>query len=243
MQKRLSKKLPVLWIMLLSCFFSNAQTLSYHLAKADSLFQQKRYTQSMDLYQSIFQKKQYSPAMLLKMAYIEEGLDHTARSMYYLNLYYLVTKDDRAATKISELAAKNNLTGYELSDADRALQFYKDYHFQITLLLGSATVFLFSLIMFQRKRKKRPVALAAWCLLTGMLLLAHTNLQFGQQAAIVSEPNTYLMSGPSAGASVVRILGDGHRLYVTGEYDIWARVRWNDKDVYVKKDHLLPVSL
>src|SRR5690349_20074349 len=75
---------------------SNNSPLLQH---ADSLFQQKRYTQSFEIYNKLFQSRQYSPAMLLKMAYVQEGLNRISQSAYYLNLYYLATQDESALTK------------------------------------------------------------------------------------------------------------------------------------------------
>src|SRR5689334_22771820 len=63
---------------------------------ADSLFRARQYSQSFELYKAILEQHYYSPAILLKMAYIQEGLGHLGRSMYYLNLYYQATDDKQA---------------------------------------------------------------------------------------------------------------------------------------------------
>ena len=42
--------------------------------------------------------------MLLKMAYIQEGLNHVGQALYYLNLYYLASKDKSVLGKMEELA-------------------------------------------------------------------------------------------------------------------------------------------
>src|SRR5690349_2721164 len=91
------------------------------LQRADSLFQQKRYTQSFEIYNTLFQSHRYSPAMLLKMAYVQEGLNRISQSAYYLNLYYLATQDESALTKLGELADKYRLEGYEPSRFEQAL--------------------------------------------------------------------------------------------------------------------------
>src|SRR5687768_16146486 len=88
-----------------------SQTSSFRLKTADSLFQAKRYTQSFEHYETILKQNQYTPSMLLKMAFIQEGLLHTGRAMYYLNLYYLSTNDKTALEKMNELATKYNLEG------------------------------------------------------------------------------------------------------------------------------------
>ena len=52
------------------------------LTLPDSLFQAKRYTQSFDLYHEIlFSYKKASPGMLLKMAYIKEGLGNYSEAL------------------------------------------------------------------------------------------------------------------------------------------------------------------
>jgi len=58
------------------------------LTRADSLYATKQYTQAFERYEVLFAGGRYSPAMLLKMAYIQEGLGHLGESLYYINLYY-----------------------------------------------------------------------------------------------------------------------------------------------------------
>src|SRR5688500_4150311 len=102
----------------------HAQVSGHRLNQADSLFVDKKYTQSLDHYRTILAQNEYSPAMLLKMAYIEEGLNRVGQALYYLNLYYLASNDKTVITKMEELAARYNLQGYENSETDKALSFY-----------------------------------------------------------------------------------------------------------------------
>src|ERR1041385_2293304 len=75
---------------------SFSQVFEYRLKMADSLYLKKQYTQSLELYREIFDQHSYSPAMLLKMAYIEEGLGQNPMALYYINLYYEITHDPSA---------------------------------------------------------------------------------------------------------------------------------------------------
>ncbi|MGB3465691.1 MAG: hypothetical protein WBA74_10490, partial [Cyclobacteriaceae bacterium] len=53
------------------------------LTTADSLFQAKKYTESFELYEQIIvEDMAYSPAMLLKMAFIKEGLGDYSNALY-----------------------------------------------------------------------------------------------------------------------------------------------------------------
>ena len=75
------------------------------------------------------------------------------------------------------------------------------------------------------------------------VLFMHINFSRQTSVGIVTIPTTYLMSGPSAGASVISIVGEGHKLQITGKEDVWLKVRWMDKDAYVKQNSLLPLQL
>lgn len=245
MQNSILKFIPFLCFIVIIFFSVNttAQSLRYHVSKADSLFQQKRYTQSLELYQSIFAQQYYTPAMLLKMAYIEEGLDHIAPSVYYLNLYYQATKDERTLIKIKELAGKHGLEGYDFTDREQLIGKYHDNHETITYALAAIIVFLLSLMLYKKSKKSQPVEVWVGILILLMGLAFHINFPIDYATAIVARPNTYVMSGPSAGASVIRVIKEGNRVIVTGKEDVWVKVRFQDKDVYIKHDHLLPVSL
>lgn len=245
MQNRLLKIVPHLFLLFILFNATNAagQSLSYHLTKADSLFAQKRYTQSLDLYRSIFNQQQYTPSMFLKMAYIEEGLDHLALALYYLNLYYMASRDERVIQKIKEMAGKNRLDGFEFSDRERILSLYGEYHVTLSAALIAIALFLISLLVFLRSRKKRAYGVWSTLLIVLAIILVHTNFPLQNNTAIISSGNTYLMSGPSAGASVVQIIGEGHRVNVLGQEDVWVQIQWRNKVAYIKADNLLPVSL
>jgi hypothetical protein len=53
--------------------------------------------------------------MLLKMAFVKEGLGDYSNALYYLNLYYLKTYDKKVLKKMENLAERyHKLEGYEL---------------------------------------------------------------------------------------------------------------------------------
>src|SRR5688572_873023 len=105
-QRRYLKFLMVSIVLSISTFHSLAQTSGFRLQTADSLFRTKRYTQSLEHYEEILRQKQYSAAMLLKMAYVYEGLNQIGSAMYYLNLYHIATNDKSVIEKMNELATK-----------------------------------------------------------------------------------------------------------------------------------------
>ena len=244
MQRCVSKFLIILSLNIFCAGYSAfAQASTHRLSQADSLFKEKRYVQSLEQYQAIFDQKQYTPAMLLKMAYIEEGLHKTGEALYYLNLYYNVTNDKSVLEKMEELADKHNLAGYEQTDTGRFLNFYNDYHWPVGIALMTIALFLLSL-SFYFKRKKIKI----WPSLTGLaiilvLLVIHNTAGEKVSNGIIANTNTYIMDGPSPGATVVSVIESGHRVEVIGKKDVWIKILWKGETAYVKENNLLPLSL
>ncbi|HET9054902.1 MAG TPA: SH3 domain-containing protein, partial [Cyclobacteriaceae bacterium] len=71
----------------------------------------------------------------------------------------------------------------------------------------------------------------------------HASQQTLWVKAIIAKNNTYVMNGPSAGASVLTIVRDGHRVDVLSTHDIWTKIKIGDSEGYVRSSSLLPVKL
>lgn len=244
MQNRVLKIVKLSLFLLFFSTIAFAQANNPLLERADSLFGQKRYVQSLELYQKLFEDHRYTPAMLLRMAYVEEGLNNVSRSVYYLNLYYLATQDEDVLTKLEELAAKNRLEGYTTTETDGLLSFYLTHRDLITYILLGIALLAMAIALTQRlAMKNRPVGeFVTLCLVAGLLLF-HLSQPMLWEKAIVAKNNTYVMAGPSAGASVVTIVRDGHRVDVLGTKDIWTKVKFGESEGYVRTANLLPVKL
>ncbi len=244
MQNPISKFLKLSIIIMFLPTMLLAQQENPLLQRGDSLFQQKRYTQSLALYKKLFEDQRYTPAMLLKMAFIEEGLNNTSQSAYYLNLYYLATQDDTVPAKLEELAEKNNLQGYATTDTNPIQAYYLRYHSVITFSLVGISLLVLAVAITQRFRfHKKPVGeLIALSIITGIFWV-HIGQQATGTQAIIAKTNTYIMSGPSAGASVISIVRDGHRVSTIGQHDVWTKITWGEKEGYVRTTSLLPIVL
>ena len=221
-----------------------AQTSLHRLHLADSLYSKKMYTQSFEHYETILKNNEYTPAMLLKMAYIQEGLHHIGQSLYFLNLYYRATHDAAAVRKMEELAEQYNLQGYQTSDSDWLLTQYHQYHTYISLVLLSITILLLALVVRLKFRLRKKVQVAfAFFIAALAIFSAHLNFSPTITNGIIANTNTYIMSGPSPGADLVEIVGEGHRLKVTGKSDVWLKVEWNGSTAYIKNNNVLPVTM
>jgi hypothetical protein len=239
-------KIIILSIIFCCCLSSSSfsQTSTHRLTIADSLFKTKRYTQSFEQYKKILDQKQYTPTMLLKMAYIQEGLSNIGKAMFYLNLYFIASNDKSVLTKMETMAEKYKLHGYETSDADQLLSFYHDYHLYIGFALAAACCFMISLIIYtKRKTKRKPIASGIFSLLFIILFFIHINYGERITTGIISLPNTLVMEGPSAGAPVDEVVDEGHRVEILGTHDVWLKVKWNHKIAYIKNNNVLTVQL
>lgn len=230
--------------LLLFPLMASAQLNNPLLTRADSLFQQKRYIQSLELYQKLFEDHRYTPAMLLRMAYVEEGLNNVSRSAYYLNLYYLATQDEDVLVKLEELASKNRLEGYATDQTDGLISFYMTHRNLITYLLLGIAVLAMAIALTQRlAMKNKPVGEFVALSIVSVLFILHISQQTLWEKAIIAKNNTYVMNGPSAGASVLAIVRDGHRVEVLGKKDVWTRVKLGGSEGYIRTSSLLPVKL
>ena len=215
---------------------ANGQTtLNQRLASADSLFAARQYTQALDKYLALHESGQWTPAMFLKMAYIQEALGHLGESLYYLNLYSLASHDPQAEAKMEELAKKYRLEGYGEEPAEALMIFLRSNYLPIATLLGALSLMLLALAMNRARNNLRPSwGLSLSPILLLAILLIHVEFTRQTRRAIVTRSQTYLMSGPSAGASVVDIVGEGHLVRIKSRQDVWLQVEWKDGEAFVR---------
>ena len=213
------------------------------LRRADSLYNAGRFVQAFDTYDSLITYEgTASAAMLLKMAYIQEGLGQVDEALYYLNLYYLQTSDKRVLDKMEELAAKNDLVGYDSGDIDFLLSYYYQYQLQFTLLLAALTLFVFAiLIVRKRQLNHRPMVSGIILIILLALLFYQVNMGADYGKGIIQSEETYVMSGPSAGAKVLDIITAGHRVDMNGTKDVWIEIEWDGREAYIKDRNIRPV--
>ncbi|WKN32570.1 hypothetical protein PZB74_04330 [Porifericola rhodea] len=217
-----------------------AQKAQNSLKSADSLFANKQYTESYKIYEHIYKnEKKASPAMLLRMAFIQEGLGEYSQALYFLSEYYLLTSDDTVVEKISKLSAEHNLRGYEFTDTELIQSFFKKNQYVfIYSLLFIALVGLSYFLFFRKNQLEKPYGLGVAYVLILSLLFYLVNFPLTNDHAIITENNTFIMSGPSAGADVLNVSNKGHRVKIAGQEDIWTKVEWNGEIAFIREDNL-----
>jgi hypothetical protein len=223
-------------VFLLACTSVMGQPENARLRKADSLFNAKKYTQAYDIYQELFRKGFRSPAMLLRMAYIDEGLQQYPYALYHLNCFYQMQPDAQVRRKIIELAARIQVHGYEMNLADVMINHYRRIReplLAISLLLA-ATLMLLLCVVRNPIRKRR----ITWIQLFVMLIVFSTLYIPPPSFAIVRD-EAIAMSGPSAGAEVVGRIPAGERVRIRGKKDVWVKISWKGQPVFIRSGQLL----
>ncbi len=205
------------------------------LEKADSLFAKEKYTEAYQLYDEIFQGGHASEAMLLKMAFIKEGLQDYANALIYLNLYYKKSSDRKTWAKINELANANELAGYVNTDKDFFFTLAQKYRNEalIGLILISSALLLH---LYFKRRRREPFGINIFFqVLTMAFLVLVANNYFMQPKAIIVEDSTLLMSAPSAAGEPVEVINKGHKVTVLEQDEIWVKILWDGEEVFLRQ--------
>ncbi|WP_299823893.1 SH3 domain-containing protein [uncultured Pontibacter sp.] len=232
------------FILLFLTLFSKpaySQADNSTLLKADSLFLKQHYSEAQGLYEHVLQNQQaYSPQMLLKMAYIKEGLRDYTGAMYYLHMFYTKEPSRSTLRKMEELAQAHRLQGYEYND----LQFFKtqfNKHYmrilEVMLLAAVVTVTVMFFSWRRGHRFTRPFKIGFTLYL--LFILYYINFLSLGDAGIIKNNHVAIMSAPSAGASWLATASQGHKVPITGEQDIWYEIRWKGSKAYIRKNNLL----
>lgn len=241
MQIRTFKILVFLFLGLISFSeTSYSQGFNNELKTADSLFQQKRYTQSLAIYENIVRSEQKaSPAMLLKMAFIYESLEDLSNALFTLNSYYKLTSDKKVLTKMQELADANELEGYSTNDFDLFLKFFDENRSYFVFITLALSVLILSMI-FKRKKKLNEKSVGLTMGLVAVIFLAFYLINLSNLApkGIISSANAYLMTGPSAGSDLLEIAGEGHKVEIIGKKDIWLEIKWKTGRAYIRENNI-----
>jgi tetratricopeptide (TPR) repeat protein len=221
-----------------------AEDVSEDLEIADSLFRQQKYTESFEIYDRIIKSDNLTtPAMLLKMAYIKEGLGDYSNALYYLNLYYLRTHNKRALRKMEDLAKTYDLEGYKYTDMEFFMNIFYRYYSAIIYGLSGLIILLIAYVVIAKLRfKVNPGVSLVYLLIVGGLLFYVVNFGKRYQKGIIISPETYLMDGPSSGAKLITIADLGHRVHVLGKDDVWVKIEWQGDIAYVKENNILEIA-
>jgi tetratricopeptide (TPR) repeat protein len=229
-------KLIIFFAVFLQSF--NCQADISKLQKADSLFVTKNYQEAMIIYEDLLQNDEiYSPAMLLKMAFISEGIGDYANGSFYLAKYYDLNPNPRVITKIKTLTEQSNLIGYELNDRDRLMKFLSDLQMEITSAFAFLLILSLILLFVFRKTADQPRHYLPTLFFLVLTFVANNFLSEPNTGIVTGSP-TLVMDKPTAAGKLLNVAYPGHRVVIKSSKDIWYEVTWGNQRAFIKKENI-----
>ncbi|MEP4535470.1 MAG: hypothetical protein ABJ004_20415 [Cyclobacteriaceae bacterium] len=209
------------------------------LTSADSLFNSKKYTEAFERYKDIYDAGQASPAMLGKMAFIQEGLGNYTSALYYLDHYYKKTSNKKVLEKMQALANENDLVGYSFSDYKFLTNNINKYKQHIIGGLSALSIFVLALIYYKNPKGYKAVPWVTLQLIVILPILLIVNEFFDQNEGIIKEDQTVLMEAPSAASEPLELISKGHKVKVLDSAPVWTLIQYGEQEVYVRSNRLM----
>jgi tetratricopeptide (TPR) repeat protein len=205
--------------------------------KADSLFNEKKYSEATILYEDLLEKHSINRSnAYLKLAYMNEISGNFSKAIYFLSEYYQLNPTEKTFEKISKMAEENSFNGYSRSDLNFILFLYERFYIWIAVSLFLVVAYGFYIFVI-KKMKSESTTLAnklSYFILT-IGVIVFINLGFFYRQGIVKNEQIIIRDSPSAGAKISSHLQQGSRVNILGERDIWLRLVLNGKIQYGKK--------
>ncbi|AEI51254.1 hypothetical protein Runsl_4944 [Runella slithyformis DSM 19594] len=226
-----------MWMLVVTTF---AQAQEADLHQADSLFLSGRQAEAEVIYEKhlsqVINTTTVPIPIYYKLAYINEKQNDFARTLYYLSMIYNKQPRQNILNKIKEVAANNNLSGYEVDDFSFVFLFFRKYSLYFDLFLLIVAIYAFWVLNQKRARgesirSRHKFVVIAYLIALLMLL----NLPDSYQIAIINKGQTYLRDAPSSAAPVKWSIARGNKVTVIGESDEWLRIWWEKQPLYVRK--------
>jgi len=226
-----------LFLFLLTATIGNTQSLEKELVKADSLYEKKQYISAIKIYEKIYNEGNSSPAMLLKLARIEEGIGNLGQSMFYLEKYHQFTKDEKVIDYLKKTVESKKAIGFNYGLTYEADLLYKEWKIHFQLLFSIIIIFGLGMIIKHRnslQKKKNYFAM----IIIPILFVASLNNYNGKSEAIVIRSPSYLLEGPSSGANLVEQVSVPAKVQVKDQIDVWSKVIIEEKEAYIKTSRI-----
>jgi hypothetical protein len=208
----------------------------------DSCFDHKDYLTALIHYKKAFDTdKEFSQQMLSRMAMIEEASDHYVMALFYLNSMYYYFPDSRVIRKMEDLGNKYHLSGYNYTDLEYVISIYKEYYYYIIFSL-SAIGIPFIIYLFMRKRKKQNLGFRPLIFFSILGIVFYLNNFDITPTMGIIQTDCQLMEGPSSGSNVIEFTELGQRVRIISKEDVWYKIAWKDKNVFIRDIYLLHVG-
>tara|TARA_B000000475_G_scaffold215605_1_gene177913 strand:+ start:2670 stop:3380 length:711 start_codon:yes stop_codon:yes gene_type:complete len=233
-----TKKIIFFFLLLISSHSRGNENL---LLKGDSLFELKKYVEAKEYYDILyFDKELYTNSMLLKLAFIENGLGNFEKSIFYLSKHKKEDDNEIIDQNLFNLVTENDLKTYDNSDYDYLLKIYKTNKQYIIIFLLTVLLTVFCLNIIRRKRNQKIKYIKTFFTLSVIIMLM-INIKGAQEGIILNE-NTFIMNNPSSGSDVYQIIKKGEKIKIISESEVWYEVELENQRKYIRKKNILKID-
>lgn len=230
-------KLRLFLVILFLSSFSLLSAQFERLDQADSLFASQKFTEALQAYEGLYSSGFSSASMLLRMAYIHDGLGNYPDALYYLDQYYLISADRLTVGKISELSENKDLKGYSYSDLDYFQALLQKNRLLLITLLGGISALLLVVIYRMTLAGQKPMVPAFLQIVALLLMLVLVNFSVPSNGVIIYDGSLF-RSGPSAGAEAMDIIQKGHKVQVLERGPVWTKIEWEGREGYIRNSRI-----
>ncbi|MFN3782674.1 MAG: SH3 domain-containing protein [Spirosomataceae bacterium] len=233
-----AKKYLFITLLLLQSIDNQAIAAKFNFA--DSLYKKQEYAEAIQAYERILENQQVvHPIVYLKLANAQAKQENFAKSIYYLNKYYLYYPSEKVFDKIFLLAQEQNFEGYDRSDLNFFINIYQQYFVYLIAIFLIFGLYVLSVFWLKKKKKELIPTRHKWVLVLYLLfLIGLLNIPRLLSERIVRIEKAYVRQEPSAGSQVVKTLSQGNKITIVGTTDIWCRIFLDGRLHYIKESDL-----
>lgn len=204
--------------------------------KADSLFNTKKYEEAAKLYELIYNDNGVNKKNIsLKLAYIYENFANYPKVLFYLGNYYNMNPNDEVFDKMNKIALENKYTGFDRSDLNFVIMIYQQYFIYILYIFIAIGVIIVFILLRKRKNGERIfikhlILMALYSVFLGLIINAPNAYKSG-----IVKQQAQLREFPTSAAPIIGNISEGNKINIFGENDVWKKVFWNRKVVYINQ--------
>ncbi len=231
-------KKTIFFFFVTFCFTQESQSQYIRFKEADSLFKIERYDEAIKIFETNILNSNNNPSLpvILKLAMMYEKKNKFSKALYYLTVLYNRHPQQTTLNKITEIATKHNLSGYQEEDLSFIFFLFRKYALYFISFLLTVAVYSFYVLVNKKRKKLMIRPRHQWTVVLYLVaLLALLNLPDTYKVAIVAKKQAFLRDAPSSAAPITDKILEGNKLSVVGQQDQWLHIWWNNKLFYVKQ--------
>ena len=178
--------------------------------------------------------------MLLKLAFINEGLHNNSSALYYLAFYRKNFPDLSVEEKIVKLAGEKSISGYSSNYYTTLRNTYFNFYQELIYVLSGIAILWFLRMIYLFLTKKQITFLHSAFFMTFLIIsgLIVNYDRFFKSEAIIFEQQPLVMNAPSSGASLIAKPEKGTKVFVLQREDIWSEILFDNRKGFIRSKAL-----